>query len=102
MAAVGGVVDEVENAAAAGDLVLPPVVGPAFVGPGAPRLALELLLPGRELGGVARELVVGGCQRVRLLCGPSGPVIGDALVGGDHLPLVGARRTGDSFGAGQC
>ncbi len=100
-ATVGRVVEEVEDPAARGSFVLPPLERPAVIGAGPVGLALEALLPRRELGWVTRQLVVGGGERVRLLLGPSIPVVRYALVGGDDFPLVRARRTSDALLAGQ-
>jgi hypothetical protein len=95
------VIDEVEDPATAGDLVLPPVKPLALVDTGAHRPALEFALPGGELGWVSSQLIVGRRERVRLLFGPSVPVLGDPLVGCQDLPFIRAGGADNGFVAGQ-
>jgi hypothetical protein len=95
------VINEVEDPAAAGDLVLPPVKPLALVDTGAHRPALEFALPGGELGGVGCQLIVCGRERIRFLFGPSVPVLGDSLVGCQDLPFIGTGGSDNRFVAGQ-
>lgn len=78
-APLGRIVHEVEDAAPAGDLVLPAVQGPGLVAARSVGPALESLLARRELGWVARQLVMGCGQCVWAPPRPPVPLGGHSL-----------------------